>query len=71
MRFSWSLGSIPRQPTVVWLRRDAPPADCVSGAKQRRYKAAPPSDSLTVVLLLVVVDNILNLETMPFFDSKI
>ena len=37
MRFSWYLGPGPRQPTAVWPRRDVPPADCASGAKQRRY----------------------------------
>ena len=39
MRFSWSLGASPRQPTVVWSRRDTPPADRASGAKQRRCTA--------------------------------
>ena len=35
VRFSWSLGPSPRQPTVVWRQRDAPTADCASGARQR------------------------------------
>ena len=39
VRFSWSLVPSPRQPTVVWPRRDAPLADRASGAKQRRYTA--------------------------------
>ena len=37
VRFSWSLSPSPRRPAVFWPRRDAPPADCASGAKQRRY----------------------------------
>ena len=71
VRFSWSLGPSPSQPTVVWPRREAPPADCASGAKQRRYSAVSPSNTLVVLLLLAVVGNILTLETMPFFDLKI
>ena len=51
-----------RQPTVVWPRRDAPPADCPSGATQRRYSAVSPSNSSIVRLLLAVVDNLLNLD---------
>ena len=55
--FSCSLGPSPRRLTLVWPRRDAPPADSASGAKQRRYAAVSPSNSSTVVLLLAVVDN--------------
>ena len=68
MRFSWYLGPSPRQPTVVWPRRDAPPADRASGTKQRRYTAVSPSNPSIGMLLLAVVDNIFNVETMPFFD---
>ena len=39
-----------------------------SGAKQRRATAVSPSNSSIVLLLLAVVDNILNLEVIPFFD---
>ena len=52
-------------------RPEPAPADCASGATQRRYPAVSPSNSSIVLLLLADVDNILNLETMPFFDSKI
>ena len=62
----------PRQPTaVVWPRRETPSADYASGATQRRYPAASPSNSSIVLLLFAVVNNILNLETMPFFDLKL
>ena len=76
MRFSWSLGPSPREPTVVWPRRDTPTADCVSGAKQRRHRAVSPSNSsivllLLLLLLLVDVDKVLNLETSKFrFEKK-
>ena len=71
MRFSWSLGPNPRQPTVVvWPGRDAPPADRASGAKQRRYTGVSPSNSTIVLLLFVVVENIFNSESLPFFDTK-
>ena len=71
MRFSWSLGPTLHQSTVVRSSRDAPPADCAwLGAKQRRYPAVSPSNPSIVLLLLAVADNILNLETMPFFDLK-
>ena len=63
MRSSWYLGPNPRQPTVtVWQRRDAPPADHASGAKQRRYTVVSPSNSSIVLLLFVVVENVLNSE---------
>ena len=52
---------------VVWGRIDVPPADCAVGATQRRYKAVSPSNSSIVLLLAVVVDSILNLETIAFF----
>ena len=42
-----------------------------SGAKQRRYTVVSPSNSLIVLLLFAVVDNFLDLESMPFFDLKI
>ena len=38
------------------------------GAKPRRYTGVSPSNSRIVLLLLAVVDNILILESMPFFD---
>ena len=68
VRFPWSLG--PSQPTVVWLRRDAAPADRASGARQRHHPAVSPSNSSIGLLLFAVVYNILNLESMPFFDLK-
>ena len=68
----WSLGPGPLQRTAIWPRRDASPTDRASGARQRRYTAVSPSNSsivlLLLLLLLAIVDNILNLETMPFFD---
>ena len=54
------------------------PADCslaterlsarAAGAKQRRYTSVSPSNSSIVLLLFAVVDNILNSESLPFFD---
>ena len=71
MRFSWSLDLNPRVPTVVvWPRRYVPPTDRASGAKQRRYAIVSPSNSSIVVQLFVVVENILNLESLPFFIRK-
>ena len=70
VRFSWSLSPSPHQPIVVWPRRDVPPADRASGAKQRRYTAVSPSNSSIVLLLFAVVDNIFNLQSIPFFDLK-
>ena len=70
VRFSWSPGPSPRQPTVVWPRRDAPAANCASGAKQRRDTAVPPSNSSIVLLLLAVVDNTLNLREYAIFRLK-
>ena len=71
MRFSWCLGPSPRQPTVVWPRRDAPTADCASGTKQRRYTALSPSNSSIVLLLLVCVDNVLERRDHAFFRFDI
>ena len=70
VRFSWYLGPSPHQATVVWPRRDATPAARGSGAKQRRYIAVSPSNSWIVLLLFAVVDNILNIESIPFFDLR-
>ena len=70
MRFSWSRGPSPRQPTVVWPRREAPPTDCASGAKQRRYTAASLS-SPCFLLMLAVVDNFEFRDyQVLFFDLK-
>ena len=57
VRFSWYLGPSPRQSIVVWPRGDPPPADCASGAKQRRQTAVPPSNLSIVLLLLAVMDD--------------
>ena len=63
-------------------RPEPAPADCcslategraarASGSKQRRDTAVSPSNSSIVLLLFAVVDNILNLESMPFFYLNI
>ena len=57
VRFPWSIGPSPRQPPVVWPRRDAPPADRASCARQRGCAAVWPSISSIVLRLLAVVDN--------------
>ena len=48
-----------------------PPADLASTAKLRRYAAVSPSNSSIVLLLFAVVDILLILKSMPFFDSKV
>ena len=64
MRFAWSLGPNPRQPTVLCRRRDAPPVDHASGAQQRSCTAVSLHKSSIALLLLAVAKNFLNLETI-------
>ena len=68
MRSSWSLGPSPRQPTVVWPPRDAPPADRASGTKQRPYTIVVSPFNISIVLLLLpVVETSFNLKNMVIF----
>ena len=70
----------PSAPLLI-SRPEPAPADCslaaegradrASGAKQSRCTAMSSSNISIVLLLLAVVDNILDLETMPFFDLKV
>ena len=64
-----SLGTQTRASRLLlqWPRRDAPPADRASVAKQRRYTVVvSPSNSSIVLLLHVVVENVLDSESLLF-----
>ena len=68
MRFPCSLGPSPRQPTVIWSRRDEPAADHASRAKLSRFTSSVSTSNSSIVLaLFAIVDNVFHLGSMTGF----